>query len=238
MLFGPPGCGKTYTAQQEAKRLQVPYLEHMFHSWSSDEELFTGVNVQAAVAGDAENTRQDGILVQAARMSQEGGVVVLLDELDKAPERVEYLLLQFLQSGLAPIAPGQYVEANLDNLIVFITSNEVREHSDALLRRVRRVFMTPLSDDVTITAICSKTRFTSKDATLIWKVAKAIAQSEGNTALSLQEGVNLAKELETAQSLQDTISAFQGWAARTRKGADSVVEMPQITTVWGVVNRG
>jgi MoxR-like ATPase len=237
MLFGPPGCGKTHAAKMRAKELQANYLEHMFHSWSSDEELFTGVNITAAIAGDAENVRQDGILTKAARLSHEGLVVLLLDELDKAPERVEFLLLQFLQDGIAPVKPGEYVQANLTNLEVFITSNEVREHSDALLRRVKRVFMNPLPDEVTIDAMHSASKFNLQECTLIWRVAKAIAKEEGNEALSLQEGTCLVEDLTKAASHSDVVEAFQGWAARTREGARFASAIPQTDTVWGIVKK-
>ncbi len=237
MLFGPPGCGKTYAAKMRAKALQANYLEHMFHSWSSDEELFTGVNITAAIAGDAENVRQDGVLTKAARLSHEGLVVLLLDELDKAPERVEYLLLQFLQDGIAPVKPGEYVQANLTNLEVFITSNEVREHSDALLRRVKRVFMNPLPDEVIIDAMHSASRFDYNECTLFWKIAKAIAKQEGNESLSLQEGTNLVADLMSCASYMDVVEAFQGWASRTREGAEFAKIMPQLETVWGIVKR-
>lgn len=237
ILFGPPGCGKTFAAQSRAEEIGAAYVEHLFHSWTDDQEMFVGINVQAAVAGESENVRQEGVLLRAAKASLEGPTVLLLDELDKASEAVEYLLLQFLQDGLVPVAPGEYVKANLENLEVFIASNEVRDHHDALLRRCKRVFMNPISNDIIVDAMDRNSPLSTKLCKTVWKVAKEVSVAEGNESLSLQEGVNLANELASARSVEDVKEAFIGWTVRRREGVQEVQKRAdKINTIWGLIN--
>jgi MoxR-like ATPase len=229
LLAGPAGCGKTYYAQQRAQSLDACFIEYMCHAWTSAEDFFMGIDVTAAVAGDASNVPVEGVLVQAARASQLGVTVLLLDELDKASEKVENLLLQFLQSGLAPIGPGRYVQANLDNLEVYITTNEFRQHGDPLLRRTRRVWMDPMSDE----KIISLLSIPENVAKAVLKVAQLIATHE-DSITSLQEYKSLVKELNQARSIEFFREAFKAHVARTRKGADFASKMPQITTLYGL----
>ena len=239
ILFGPPGCGKTFAAEMRAKELAATLVEYQFHEWTDADELFVGVNVQAAVAGQSENVWQPGVLAVAAEKSQKGQVVLLLDELDKASERAEYLLLGFLQSGKVPTKPGQHLQASLDNIEVIITSNEIRPHSDALLRRCRRVFMSPIGDTKIKEILTANFhRLEEKTVAAIWAAAQEIAHYEGNNSLSVQEGKHLIEELLSATSYEQCKNAFAGWAARTREGYEYALGRAKKTsTAWAKISQ-
>jgi len=144
LLEGAPGVGKTFLGEVLAKGQEWPLVFYQCHSWSSDQELFRSIDVAAAVAGDAAGVITDGALTAAAKHSLHGKVVLIVDELDKAPERVDALLLDFLQSGRVPLPRGLFFQGNQDHLVVLVTSNKVRELHPALVRRCRRLVMKQL----------------------------------------------------------------------------------------------
>ena len=144
VIMGPPGTGKSAFAAAVAKALSSELVVYQCHSWSDADELFVGVDVSAAVSGDASSVRQDVVLARVAKLSQEKGVVLLLDELDKTMERTESLLLDWLQSGRVPIKPGVHLQTNLNNVLVVATSNEQRDLTEAGTRRFCRLVMNPL----------------------------------------------------------------------------------------------
>jgi len=239
LLEGPAGCGKTALAEAASKALGAPLVYHMLHSWSGDDDLFVGVDVAAAVAGEAEHVRQDGVLAHAARLSSEHDlVVVCLDELDKAPERVEALLLDWLQSGRVPVRPGEHLETRLDHVLVVLTSNGERELGDALLRRCRRVEMAPLPVETCVRLIAAELADAVPVgdevgiARLTWRAMRQIAEAE-STTLSLQEGVRCAAELcAVAESAADCRLILGGWAARQHEGRQTAARC-NVSALWG-----
>jgi len=76
LLTGAPGTGKTAFAEAVASELGAFYIYTLLHSWSDDQELFQGVDVAAAVAGDADAVRQPGVLAVAAEKSRQGMTVL------------------------------------------------------------------------------------------------------------------------------------------------------------------
>ena len=243
LLEGPPGAGKSAAAEAVAEALGGPFFVYQFHAWADSDELFQGVDVQAAVAGDAAHVRQPGILARVAAASQESDtpVVLLLDEIDKAPERAEYLLLDWLQSGRVPVQPGVMMETRMDRVLVFITSNAIRELSDATLRRVRRVWLNPPPTETVVEILARRTTLSKTLVRLFWTCATFVARSEDNNALSIQEGVNgLSELMAAAESARDVRLVLAGWAARTEDGrrtaltAQNSKKFP-LDTLWGEV---
>jgi len=241
ILEGDPGVGKSAFAEAVARITNAQFVPYQFHSWSDADELFVGVDVCAAVAGEAELVRQEGVLSKVARLSQESTVVLLLDEIDKAPERTEYLLLDWLQTGRVPIQPGVHLQTNLNRVMTFITSNNYRELSVATTRRAGRIMMVPLPVRQQETLIRAKTGLDKGFIRILWKLARGVCEQDKGTSLSIQEGVRLAIAVWLHAENKDDISIFLcQWAARTQKGRESVRKNEfnrSIEAVWSELCR-
>lgn len=255
LVEGLPGAGKSALGEFLARAMGSQLVFHLFHAWSDSDELFTGVDVVSAVAGDAENARLPGVLAQVAMLSKEATpdrpVVVVLDEIDKTPERVENLLLDVLQTGRVPIKPGVHDTIILDNVIFIITSNGMRPLSDALSRRLRRLHMKPLPSSKVIELVTGwlrkKEGFDKPELKGVVRVAYAIANEVANkegTFLSPQELSRLVEELVNLRlqgQLQGTRNVryvVAGWAAKSAtKGLDLTQNNRTMDGLWGMLKQ-
>ena len=241
LVEGPPGAGKSALAEAVAVALGVPLVVYQCHAWTDADELFIGVDVAAAVAGDAEHVREDGVLARVARLSQQGGapvsLVLLLDEVDKAPERAEALLLDWLQSGRVPVRPGVQVQTSLGRVLVILTSNGVRPLSEALIRRCRRVAMAPLPIEVQERILAARTQVHPRLVRAAWAAAREVAALDECHVLSLQEGVRLIAELDQTESVEDVGWVLAGWAGRGPVAQARAPRFRACPAVWGEVLR-
>ena len=149
VLFrGPAGSGKTSLAEHIAELWGAKCLYFLCHPWVTEEHLFKSVDLGKVALKDPAPYK-NGVLSEAAEISHSGKVVVVIDELDKTKEFVDNLLLDFIQNGRVEGKDG-VVRANPDNIILFITSNDHRELSDPLLRRVAKFYVDFLPNEVEI----------------------------------------------------------------------------------------
>lgn len=234
LLEGAPGTGKTLLGEKIAEAMGWPCIYGQLHAWSDADELFVGVDVAAAVAGDAAAVRQPGLLARAAEQSSTGPVVLVLDEIDKTSERCEALLLDFLQTGRVPLRPGQHVQARLDHLHVVVTSNATRPLSDALLRRLRRVRIEALPAKLVHTLVAQLSDAPLHIATLVARACLGIAQAEA-VSLSPQEMARATREcLDLATSADDVREILAAWAVRSADGLPALKKAP-VGAIWGEI---
>lgn len=235
LVTGPPGVGKSALGDELARVLGAGVVMYQCHAWTDADELFAGVDVASAVAGDAATVRQPGVLAVAAEASHDGRVVLVIDELDKAPDRAEALLLDFLQTGRVPIAPGRHLRADVTRLRVVATSNGQRAHSDALMRRFRRVRIGALPADVFVLVVRGMAGALAPG--VVTCAAKAARLVE--PLVSPQEAANLALEASGARSLAEVKIAVASWAARDdvalARMRDDEATSRAIAALWGEV---
>jgi MoxR-like ATPase len=239
LLEGPPGCGKTAFGFFLSERLNARPLYYMLHEWSDVEELFSGVNVQAVVSGDIENVRQPGILALAAEYSLKEKVLLILDEVDKTSSRTEYLLYDFLQSGRVPVAPGIQLSANLSQLFVVMTTNNVRPLAEATLRRVRRVRLSNLDSDTMYKIVSDSNPAIPKSIiTLVIRAAKTLGPAD-NAEISVQEISACAREIcASAKSHADVKEILAAWLVRGENGIQMLERDRQLSAaIWAEASK-
>jgi len=240
ILEGAPGTGKTAFSSYVSQHLSAAYVYYQAHSWTTDEELLRGLNIPKIVIGATEETEvtSPGVLWQVLELSKRGRVVLCLDELDKAPEKSEVLLLDFLQNFRIKTHDGQEVIGIKDNIIVFITSNNVRPLMEATYRRGFRIKMEFLPPNVEADIIRKKSGQPKGVIRFIVRMMNAIRQN-GCTSPSLQEGINLALSLKAAKSVNDVGLLINGWLVKEEE--EDTLALKELgscdSILWGEVNR-
>lgn len=164
LVEGPPGVGKTELAKTAATLLDLPLVRlqcyegldeaKALYEWKYGKQLLytqvlkekLGDLLQGAEGlaesverlhnfGDvfySEQFLEPRPLLQAMR--QEAGAVLLIDEIDKSDHEFESLLLEILSDYQVSIPEIGTIKARSTPL-VFLTSNNTRDVSDALKRR-------------------------------------------------------------------------------------------------------
>ena len=135
-LLGPPGAGKSYLPEALAPVLGAEIVFYQVFPGLREEDLLTKLVPDPLAPSGIRS--EEGPVTEATRISAEKAVVLVLDEWDKARPSADSFLLDWLQSGRVRYN-GQRIVANQVNLYVFLTSNEERELSEPLLRRLPRI---------------------------------------------------------------------------------------------------
>lgn len=170
LVEGPPGVGKTELAKASAAFLEAPLIRlqcyegldeaKALYEWKYGKQLLytqllkerlgdllgDAVTLEECMArlsgfGDAfyaETFLEPRPLLQALR--SEEAPVLLIDEIDKADQEFEAFLLELLSDYQISIPELGTVTARTEPL-VFLTSNNTRELSDALKRRCLHLYI-------------------------------------------------------------------------------------------------
>jgi MoxR-like ATPase len=177
LLKGLPGSGKTSTAEAFALTVGAKKYFYQCNPGTGFDQLIGQPNLGAVLRQDAAACVADGVVIQAVRSAMAGeDVVLILDEIDKASPEVDAYLLDFLQSR-------RIHDSNMEELVVpsdvkfwvFLTSNDERELSDALMRRVRRITVDRPSRSTVASVLGIEENATLLD---VWELTEKLAISQ------------------------------------------------------------
>ncbi|MCD6100865.1 MAG: MoxR family ATPase [Candidatus Marinimicrobia bacterium] len=141
LLRGPAGTGKTEITKAFAEYINAEYIFYQCYPGSNEDDLlYNLIPDDTATSGIR---LLPGKLVQAVITSREQKTVLVLDEFDKTRPQTDAFLLDFLQNCRITVnihGELKELEGNPENLVVILTSNDERDFSEPLLRRVISVY--------------------------------------------------------------------------------------------------
>jgi MoxR-like ATPase len=146
LLEGEPGVGKTDVAAVLARVLHREFIRlqcyegldasHALYEWDYPKQLLH-LRLAEVEGRRAEGLFDDQFLLQRPllrALRAEAGVVLLIDEIDRADSEFEAFLLEFLSDFQVTIPEVGTVRAVIPPVVI-LTSNRTRELHDALKRR-------------------------------------------------------------------------------------------------------
>jgi len=196
LLRGPAGSGKTQLTYLIAKFLGAKYIFYQcFYGSSEDDLLYKYVPCEETKSGIKVTL---GPLPLALILSKSQKIVLVIDEFDKTRPSTDALLLDLLQNfriSLYLNDSEQIIEGNPENLVIFLTSNEMREFSEPLMRRLTCITLSHLPTSMVYQLLLKK--FKQETALLLAQIYDDTVHANLRKPATIQELVELGEIIES-----------------------------------------
>ena len=225
LVEGPPGVGKTELAKTSATLIDSPLIRlqcyegldeaKALYEWKYGKQLLytqilkekLGDLLQGAtgLAESVERLHEFGDIFYSRdfleprpllkAMQQEKGAILLIDEVDKADYEFESLLLEVLSDYQVSIPEIGTVKARTSPM-VFLTSNNTREISDALKRRCLHLYIPFPTEDLEARIVRSRAPEVEEQLrTQLVRFVHSLRQLDLRKAPAISETIDWARSL-------------------------------------------
>lgn len=258
LIEGAPGVGKTSLAKAVSDAFKLPLIRVQMYDGLTDDKIlydydyqkqlltleavrpslekeYKGLSLSEAVhraAGLMDFYGREFLISRPILKSIDGSgkKVLLIDEIDKAPEEIEYMLYEFLEDYSVTIPQyGTIVCPEEQRPLVFVTSNRYRELSGAFRRRCNYLYISQKSKEEMAEILMTRA---GANQDLAEKIALCLGEEAMLTLKhppSIAEGIEWAAYLKQYPQLtQEIVMGSLGFLAKSEK---------DISTVKGVVKK-
>lgn len=260
LIEGAPGSGKTSLAEAVAKGMGVELIRVQMYAGQAPEKVLYDYNYQKqllsieairstldrSLEGKTPQEALDAVkgidfygsqfLIRRPilkAITSEKPCVLLIDEIDKSTEELEYALLEVLDTGSMSIPEYGTVTCREDaKPMIFLTSNEYRDLSDALKRRCAYLYIQPKSADEVAAILTARLDMDSKYAKQTAECFTKIQSMNLRQAPSISECIAWASYLMSYPDAVPSHGAFL--LAKTKE--DMPVVTQALNEMFGVKN--
>ena len=225
LIEGAPGTGKTSLAKAVSKMLDIPLIRVQFYEgltadkilydYDYQKQLLTIESIKSVLSKELDGKNVKDALKVASKIdfygkdflierpilksiAQNLKCVLLLDEVEKSSEEIEYTLLEFLDEFALTIPQLGNVTCDEENRpIVFLTSNNYRQLSDALKRRCNYLYIEDKTKDEMVEILNMQSKIDSK---LSQSIAEMIVKLR---TLNLKQVPSIAEAINWGTYLSD-----------------------------------